>query len=80
MKVLKMVNLHLEYVPGSFTNQMQKKVEYKLTSKTKEKTKKIPQKTDIQADTLVMKIGKMVHYYYLKIMVKKNNGTYQALI
>ena len=38
MKVLKIVNLHLEYVPGSFRNQMQKKVEYKLASKTKAKT------------------------------------------
>lgn len=79
MKVLKIVNLHLEYVPGSFRNQMQKKVEYKLTSKTKKNEKK-PQKADLQADTLGMKIGKIVHYYYLKITVKKNNGTYQALI
>ena len=47
MKVLKSVNLHLEYVPTCFRNQMQKKVEYKVTSK-----KKI---MDIQANTLEMK-------------------------
>ena len=33
VKVLKSVNLHPEYVPRYFRNEMQKKVEYKLTSK-----------------------------------------------
>ena len=46
VKVLKSVNLHPEYVPRYFRNQMQKKVEYKLTSK------KI---MGIQADTPNMK-------------------------
>ena len=46
MKVLKSLNLHLEYVPRCFRNQMQKKVEHKLTSN------KI---MDIQTDMLGMK-------------------------
>ena len=33
MRVLKSVKLYLEYVPRYFRNQMQKKVEHKLTSK-----------------------------------------------
>ena len=33
MKVLKSVNLHIEYVPRCFRIQMQKKVEHKVTSK-----------------------------------------------
>ena len=49
MKVLESVNLHLEYVPRCFRNQMQKKRRaYKLTLK---KTTTM----DIQADTLGMK-------------------------
>ena len=38
MKVLKSVNLHLEYVTRCFRNQMQKNVEHKLTSKKKLRT------------------------------------------
>ena len=53
MKVLKSVNLHLEYVPRCFRNQNAKKVEHKVTSKKQKKTKK--KNTDVQADTLGMK-------------------------
>ena len=49
MKVLKSVNLHLEYVPRCFRNQMQKKEEH-ISSLKKKKTT-----MDIQADTLGMK-------------------------
>ena len=52
MKVLKSVNLHLEYVPRCFRNQNAKKVEHKVTSKKQKKTTK---NTDVQADTLGMK-------------------------
>ena len=45
MKVLKSVNLHIEYVPRCFMIQMQKKVEHKVTSK----------KSHGQADILRMK-------------------------
>ena len=48
MKVLKSVNLHLEYVSRCFRNQMQKKGEH--ISSLKKKTT-----MDIQADTLGMK-------------------------
>ena len=46
MKVPKSGYLHLKYVPRCFRNQMQKKVEHKLTSKII---------MDILADTLGMK-------------------------
>ena len=46
MKVLKSLNLHLEYVPRCFRNQIQKRVEHRLTSN------KI---MDIQTDILGMK-------------------------
>ena len=47
MKVLKNVNLHPEYLSRCLKNEMQKKVEYKFTSK---------KFTGIQADTLGMKM------------------------
>ena len=56
MKVLKSVNLHLEYVPRCFRNQNAKKVEHKVTSKKqKQKKNKKKKNTDVQADTLGMK-------------------------
>ena len=62
MKVLKSVNLQVEYVSRCFRNQMQNKVEHKLTSKKKKKRKYIYIYIymDIQADTVGMKSGKMV--------------------
>ena len=55
MKVLKSVNLHLEYVPRCFRNQNAKKVEHKVTSKKQKNKKKTTKNTDVQADTLGMK-------------------------
>ena len=55
MKVLKSVNLHLEYVPRCFRNQNAKKVEHKVTSKKQKSKKKTTKTTDVQADTLGMK-------------------------
>ena len=64
MRVLKSVNLYLEYVPRCFRNQMQKKVEHKLTSR------KI---TDTQTHS-GLKSGEIVHHY-LSVKVNKNDGT-----
>ena len=52
MKVLKSVNLNLEYVPRCFRNQMQKKVEHKVTSK---------KLWTFKQNTQNEKVGKMVH-------------------
>ena len=74
MKVLKSVNLHLEYVPRCFRNQMQKKVEYKVTSKKKNYGHS-------SKHTGNENVGKwFINYYYLTVKVQKNNGTYTALM
>ena len=73
MKVLKSVNLHPEYVPRCFRNQMQKKVEHKLISKKNYGYS--------SRHTRNEKVGKyFISYYYLTVKVKKNNGTYTVLM
>ena len=73
MEVLKNVNLHLVYVSRCLRNQMQKKVEHKLT------TKKSYEQSS--RHTWNQKIEKhFINYYYLTVKVKKNNGTYTVLM
>ena len=82
MKVLKSVNLHLEYVPRCFRNQNAKKVEHKVTSK-KQKQKKNKKKKYGRSSrhTRNEKVGKwFINYYHLTVKVKKNNGTFTVLM
>ena len=74
MKVLKSVNLHLEYVLRCYKNQIQKKkVEHRLTSKTKYRHS--------SKHTWNEKVGKLfINYYYLSVKVKKYNGTRSVLM
>ena len=67
IKVLKSVNLHPEYVPRCLRNQMQKKVEFKLTSKKSYEHS--------SRRTWNEKVGEcFINYYYLTVKVKKTGS------
>ena len=76
MKVLKSVNLHLEYVPRCFRYQNAKKVVKKFNSKkNKKKYGRSSRRTRNE------KVGKwFINCYYLTVKVKKNNGTFTVLM
>ena len=71
--MLKSVDLHVEYVPRCFRNEMQKKLEHRLSSK---------KDMGIQADTLRMKKGENGWLIIItwQFKVKKKNVTCNVLV